>query len=236
MADSKPCKFCGSDLKPGASLCPTCNSYQAAWRNYSIYFAGVAGFFALLASAGAFVFSNTRVFLKEAMWNDRAEVIFFESKPHPDFAAVIANTGDGPVFVTEIITIFRGGNAAWRINKRLEVGDFYTTQSTDTTPPEGYGAFVSNSDDRPTVAILNNSAPSFTFGRPCFLETFFSSSSSDLKRMSDFYKQSNRKLVSEPIEAFLYFYSPHFRTLRSVHLPMVVTFQRSSEDRCKNIN
>src|SRR5437879_3192862 len=101
---SKPieCIACRSELKAGATVCPVCKANQSSWRNTVTFLAGVVGLIALLASAITYVTSIVISAWNEHAWKDDVEVIYFTSVQN----SLIANTGSGGVFVSEIEVYF----------------------------------------------------------------------------------------------------------------------------------
>ena len=235
MREKKACRYCGSEMKASAVLCPTCNSYQDRWRSLLLYLASAAGFLALLASAATFIFSQLVDLEKRLNWKDEVDVIFFESGIDPyNYNVVLANRGDGPVFVSDLLLNVLGGNAVFRINAKINSNDFFVVDKVRSFP-EGYESFVSSTSGAPTRKLVENSNIIFE-SKPCFLIVVFSASATDVKRMDDHYKSSGRRLVSQPADVTLRFHGARKADQQEVQVPAVATFVRNTTDRCRNVS
>jgi hypothetical protein len=104
------CIACKGALAPGASLCLHCGSFQSGWKNDLRYWATLVGLVAFISTAVAYLFSVGPEIRKTFAWEDRIKVL---DVILPGFI-VVANTGDGNVFVQKL---------HWTGN----VDDFYST-------------------------------------------------------------------------------------------------------------
>jgi len=218
-----------------ATLCPVCKSYQGRWRNLIPYLASATGLFALVASAIAFVISQFSELTKSYYWTDKAEIVFFSSVDFPAFNVLVANNGDGPIFVTELLLRYGdGGNAAYHVNAKIEKNDFFSNKATLGHPAE-YGDYINNSTGIASDQVLRNSDIA-TQWKPCFLAIVYSANASDIVRMNETFALFKRKLISQPADLRLFFYGTQRREGKEVHVPAVLTFKRRSEDRCQGLS
>ena|SRR5215469_5992220 len=99
------CKYCGSEIALGASLCPECKSYQSRWRNALTYIGGLAGVLALVISALTFTYSKIDEMLAARRWKDNVSVIYMtypgRNSEH-NGEMLITNSGDGDVFISSL--------------------------------------------------------------------------------------------------------------------------------------
>lgn len=92
------CIACRNGLEAGASLCSHCGSFQSAWKNHLRYWATLVGLVAFIFTAVAYLFSVGPEIRKTFAWEDRIKVL---DVILPGFI-VVANTGDGNVFVQKL--------------------------------------------------------------------------------------------------------------------------------------
>jgi len=240
----KLCHYCGTAIPATASVCPTCKFNQSRWRNNLLFVGGLGGFAALVASAMAFVIDRTNEVYKNVHWTDKVTIIDFRTGPaegsnvYPQFSSVVLNSGDGPIFVSDFLIFWRGGNIQYFVNKLIQPNDFAIVHD----PKLNYGRYsvvASNNTGEPTEEILKNTW-FVDLGNPqkpqCFLAIVYSKDNVDLKRMEPYYRSINRKLVSEPVDAYVEYFSSRTKEKTQTKFPAVVVFGVASDGQCQNMN
>lgn len=234
----KLCRYCGSEIYVSAILCPICKSYQNKWRSIGIYIARITGFIALFASAIAFVASHVAVLMHNYQWKDNANVLYFRSGNFPSsFRIVIANTGDGQIYVRELRIWWKESVRSYAIDSEVDIDKIYSYDNLHLgeLSAHGYQEFIANFTGHVNADVAYSSTQELAH-EECFFSVFFSSNAGDIEHMNEYYKMYDRKLVSEPVNATLYFYSAHLRRFEKVKVPAVITFlRRRSEDKCMAI-
>jgi hypothetical protein len=92
------CIACKQSIPDGAALCSHCGSYQARWRNELRYLASTIGIGTVASALLVYSVSALPALRRQLFWRDRIEVLAFSSVR----GLALANTGDGPVFVTHL--------------------------------------------------------------------------------------------------------------------------------------
>jgi hypothetical protein len=213
------CVACGSSIPEGVSICVACNSYQSRWRNSLTYTASIAGFFALIASAAAFVFSNLSGAIKEAQWHDEVGIGQLD---YPG-SVLLVNSGDGDVFVSDINFYWLDGsaNTGLSINKVVKPKNFEsiklvysdTRQKFDSAQSPRYSiegkslVWIRSGDGVASEKVIDESMPNR--GGKCVLYSFFTETSPRIVRMSNFFKSHNMQLVTLPVKVEVVSISAH---------------------------
>jgi hypothetical protein len=209
-AKTKLCSYCGANIPEVAVVCEYCKFHQNHWRNNAVFLAGIAGFLALLFSTTAYLTEKIVDFYKTIRWQDDVNVVYFRIHSNDDdlLYAVIANSGDGPIFISDVV-IYWGdsSNESRQLGKTILPKEFVVFGS-DTYPKNGddYEYLSNKSGDMPFE--FQRLAGSDYSPNTCAAVTFFSANAVDLERMARYYaKKYEEKLMVAKVEAYVSFYS-----------------------------
>ncbi|WP_447751841.1 hypothetical protein [Pseudomonas nicosulfuronedens] len=244
QASPKLCVACCSELKPTASICPTCKTYQSRWRGWVSYAASVTGFLALLGSALAFIYSTASEPIKTAIFGDRVYVSYL----HYPGTLVLVNSGYQDVFVTNLNFYWAEGaaNEEVRINKAIPKRGFVNvnldyidrrSKSGPKTLPraeieKNNYVWVSGRDDSNVGNLILESAP--TMNGKCIIYTFMTRNAPHIERMNRFWKDSGRHLTLAAVQTEVNWLSLDSGTARTATADNVVMgFQYDPEAGCK---
>src|SRR5262249_14878015 len=108
MSGTKPCLYCGSEIAIGATVCSVCKNYQSKWRNGVVFAGGAVGLITLLVSGLAFTVDRLSLAYKNLIWQDRINVLRLV-KAGGYLELAVANIGDGPIFISEIVITSQHG-------------------------------------------------------------------------------------------------------------------------------
>lgn len=106
------CVACKQQIPAGASLCSHCNSYQHKWKNRLQYAAGITTLIIFVITASSWLYFNV---IKAIWYRDDVRLISSNSLR----SAVVANRGDGDVFVSHMFLYMIGRSSSWEA-KRLD--------------------------------------------------------------------------------------------------------------------
>jgi hypothetical protein len=232
------CRYCGSEIAASAKICPTCKYFQSPTRNLIVFYAGITGFITLLISGFAFIADRTTDFYRNLTWKDDVRVLSLVTGLYPNFSVVVSNIGSGPVFVSDIVLNWRGGNASLYINERINAGDVFALKGNVVLPERDYDAFVYSRSGQPSQQVLEEAQfdHETRLDKHCFLTIYSLPDSGDIARMNDYYGKNGNKLVVESAAAKIRFFSLHSKAQVQVPFSAAVTFLRSSASRCQNIS
>lgn len=224
-----PCLACGMPISANASICPTCKSYQRPWRNTLNYFAGIAGFIAVIGSAGAFMTSHVLGVVKKREWHDSISIAVMESKNQ----ITLLNSGDGDILVTAVDIYVDAGensfNGALDIDQIVKKSSFLQVKLKNFDPYDSalteqikannekdsqagpkapqYEVFLYTKDGQVTQKIL---AEAFKFSaKRCLSYELGSRNSPSLNRVDETYKSSKKNLIYYPARADINWISAH---------------------------
>ncbi|MBN8982772.1 MAG: hypothetical protein J0I29_16085 [Rhizobiales bacterium] len=115
------CIACGQRISLSATVCPTCKSYQANWRNWLQYLSGIVALIAISVTALSWAWTNLRATF---FYKDDVRLISLNSIT----SAVVANFGDGEIFISHII-LTMPGRSRWTtprlvFEERVSPGQF----------------------------------------------------------------------------------------------------------------
>jgi len=231
----KACRYCGSEIAAAAAICPSCKYSQSPLRNLLVFWAGITGFLTLMASGFAFVAGKATDLYKAWTWKDDVHVVSLVTGLMPKFSVVVSNVGSGPVFVSDLVINWRGNNAAFYINEKLNSGEFL--RSHDGGVPPDYDVFVSSRSGKPSSGVLENAAPDAETDadKHCFLTVFYLPDSSDIERMEGYYRARGRSLAVDLATGRLTFFSQRSKAKLQAEFPVLVTYVRAPMERCKSI-
>jgi hypothetical protein len=228
---SLACTSCGSPVSAGARLCPTCRQYQARWKNDFSYFASIAGFFAIAASALAFLGGGAVDLVHRAMWTDSVDSAFFEYPGTSGFT----NTGDGDVILQSVFLRWTGPGGNPRtmelpLNEVLHKGEFRTiTMKSQYVEPADIDAakWARNELGLPSDALLAD-AEKFADATRCAVFHVFNASHLAFRFIGTLDDHSS--LVTVPATADLVIYRLHSATQATIPLgPMNLAILRITD-------
>ena len=115
-AGTQPCVACREQIVKGASVCKTCKSDQAKWRNELKYWAGVAGILTLVASGLAFTAS-----LGFQLWQRLFGHELSVTNVDPFGQTVVWNLTGSPIEIKtiSIVSARPKNNLVWEVHKTL---------------------------------------------------------------------------------------------------------------------
>ncbi len=239
MAD---CRYCHTTLpKAGALLCAACKSYQDPWRNYLVFGAGITGFVALVASAITFGFNQASSAYKELFWKDEATILELQTGVNPHQRIVIANSGDGPIFISQLAVYWRGGSMSFALDRSLEPGrvdivdDLFSEKSIALNKKFGTAGYIGSKSGElgeKQVEQADLWSDDTEPPPPCILVSLFNNKNPDLERIRDRYLKGPTKLVTRNETATLVFYSIRTGRRHDVAVPVVAVFVKSNRGGC----
>lgn len=96
------CVECKSTIPQGASVCSICSNYQVRWKNQARFIANIIGVLSVAAALISYVVSAIPSIRRTIAWQDHVSILtYIDSK-----VTVVANTGDGEVFLSHIYIHF----------------------------------------------------------------------------------------------------------------------------------
>lgn len=113
------CRECGMEILPSARVCGYCECYQTRWRNELRYFANIVGVFTLIGTAVFFSITLAPSLRLALFWTDEVAVLRVDGGN-----LTLANSGDGKVFIYEVVFSFPGADALTHtVNDTLSPGE-----------------------------------------------------------------------------------------------------------------
>jgi hypothetical protein len=113
------CPTCGRPMSPRARLCPTCHSHRQQWKNWLSFYAGAAGWVAIIVSAVTFVSDVGPRVWKSLFRPDALKPVYFE---YPGQSAFV-NTGAHDIVLTSITLNIRGKPIELPIGELVKPGE-----------------------------------------------------------------------------------------------------------------
>lgn len=198
MENAVECIACRSELKRGASVCPVCKANQSPFRNAITFFAGAVSLIALVASAITYVTSGALGVWKEYAWKDDVELVYFASTEN----SLIANTGSGDVFVSQVEVYFGESSTNYLINRNIEKGKLVSAETKDANLGPTWGILATAPGKAISPAEYLRNAKS-----DCAKSVFMSEGYPSLERMKEFYKAQNLVMSDATATANIVFVS-----------------------------
>jgi ribosomal protein L40E len=96
QSETVPCIACRAAIPKSATVCSACKSYQIRWKNRLQYLAGIT---ALVVALFTWTVPALPTIRKVLFWRDDVRVIALNSRG----SAVVANYGDGEVFLSHFL-------------------------------------------------------------------------------------------------------------------------------------
>lgn len=134
------CIACKLPIPAGATVCTHCDSFQILWKNNAKYLANIIGILTVSIGILTYILTTIPEIRKTIYWRDQASILSF-SDGDP---VIIANIGDGPVFVFNLLHDVSG-----QISKRF-------THSRSIYVVVKTGEVISSSDGKDEFAHLKN--------------------------------------------------------------------------------
>jgi len=119
VTQERHCIACAQPLPESARLCPSCGSHQAAWRNEIGFIATAFGVASVSVTAIAFLISILPDVRTVVAWRDAVEVLSYDAGGD----VVLANSGDGEVYVSDIRIEFPRFVTIRPINRTIGAGE-----------------------------------------------------------------------------------------------------------------
>ena len=240
MSGTKPCLYCGSEIAIGATVCSVCKNYQSKWRNGVVFAGGAVGLITLLVSGLAFTVDRLSLAYKNLIWQDRINVLRLV-KAGGYLELAVANIGDGPIFISEIvITSQHGERSLTPILKMVNPNDILP----ETIGYARSGTFLLNETGIPPPELLSivnkqslNSTdddPRGTFGSAvCIIRMYLIENGSELTVLKQAHEAASKKIVSEAATGRVGYFSTHSKKRIEEEVALTGVFQRLDQTECK---
>jgi predicted nucleic acid-binding Zn ribbon protein len=183
MTTTKACIYCGSEIPALATICSVCKYHQRRWRNNLIFVGGLGRLLTLIISALTFTVDRATQTYTNLVWKDRINVIdlrWIDRSPH----IVLANNGDGPIFVSDVLLItHQGARSISRINKLIASNEIIVHEPKEEQRIWNQNPlWVENASGTPSQEILDDVGQFLheEFGKLCFTRGFFNQESPTL--------------------------------------------------------
>jgi hypothetical protein len=203
VTEERLCIACAKPLPESARLCPSCGSHQAAWRNEIGFVATVTGVASVSVTAVAFLISILPDVRTVVAWRDAVEVLSYDAGGD----VVLANSGDGEVYVSDIRVEFPGFVTIRPINRTIRAGEVISDA------PDEYDAILREyrvSEPGQTFAADVRAARAWA-GRPCQTLIPLTSSSPPLRMWTGALREV--PLGPAPTATIRYYSAPSGRTI-----------------------
>ena len=112
------CVECGEIIPASARICSHCGSHQRRWRNEILFASTLVGIASVTVTALAFLISIWPEVRAVVAWTDEIEVVEFDGLG----TIVIANRGDGPVYISDLRADVGPFAFVRRVNRVVEAG------------------------------------------------------------------------------------------------------------------
>jgi ribosomal protein L40E len=134
--DTTECVECAAMIPAGARLCGHCGSHQTRWRNEILFASTLVGIASVTVTAIAFLVSIWPEVTSVVAWRDQIEVVEFDALG----TIVVANRGDGAVYVSDFRTTTNWGSHLRRASVVVEPGalSILRPDSADDATYNGY--------------------------------------------------------------------------------------------------
>jgi hypothetical protein len=215
------CVACRTAVEPGATVCPTCKSWQARWKNTATYYGSYATALALILSGATYVGKNLYDLLHHI---DDAEVLEFSQPGN----AVYSNLGTSDVFLSHVESYWGdGANNSIQIGKQLSHGDIYYREETEEEKKEDqtfHHPFISNETGDGSTLLA----------RPrCFAFRILSNDHFWIKQINKLYETMKQKLAMVNSESILFYYVGGSATPRRKIFSTIIAFVDLERPECR---
>jgi hypothetical protein len=225
--DSKArCVACKSEINQGATLCPTCKTYQSKWKSVVQYIAGIVGILTILASLFVYIVSGLPIVRKELLWKDKVNVLSFNSNQD----LVITNVGDGDIFLSHVDLRANGPDVLTSI---LRIG---ISVPTGAVSKHRFFSDHQEMKERPKMNLVSGVSEdawnealrrAAHHDDPCFAIIFYYAKDPSYLQMVNAYQEKGKVFQTIPSTAALHFYSVGSKKDLKEEFPVVgtVTFR-----------
>ena len=220
-APKQPCIACRTLLEAGATICPTCKSWQKKWKNSVTFYGGFVTAAVIIFSAVTYIGS-----VISEMWSPRydAEVLNFK---YPG-SQTYANPGTNDVFL-EDVEFYCGKNNSFSdiVGAILKRGTIYvreaTTESKDLVAISLQHPFIHNKNG--DGASLLPRARISPIPDTCFAIHIYSKGHFSTRQMTKAFEATdNSKLAIVNAEGTLRYYSLNGGTTYTKSFPAELAF------------
>lgn len=233
--NTKVCSYCGSNIAAQAILCPTCKSYQSAWRNSLLFIAGLTGFITILAGVATYVFHEATDLYKQ-LFRQELNVLELETEQTPFLKITMQNNGVGPVYASELVVSWRGGSYRYPIGKVVALNSIETIDNLPNDPFLGKFTWLHNKSGVVSDDILHDAVimgDHFDSKTTCILVGIFDKNNADLLRMSDFMSEHGEAFTRDDGNVSINYFSAHSGTQIHQEIPVVVGFLKNPTPECQ---
>ena len=213
-------------MAAGATICPTCKSWQSRWKNYLVFLGGSAGVLALLATAVTYIANTVYTAVSQ---RDDAEVLQLQ---YPGYQ-IFDNSGTVPILVSHIEFYWHGGNTTVVVGQQLAPKQMYYKANDLDKLKAAYpsAGLVANASGDGT-ALLPKATP-FPFMNKCYSMVFFSMNTPEMAQLQTFFKPGQVKLATMKLDAaYLFYYATNNSALHWKQFPAVAAFLDLKKKEC----
>jgi hypothetical protein len=235
-----PCRYCGSPIPSGSSICYVCKSNQKGWKNWLVYVGGIAAFITLLSSGIVYFSANAVEAMRFLTWKDEVKIGFFNSAG----TTLFSNSGDGDIYIADVDVFWGEGTNAHNfpllVGETIRRGAFLSKvlggehplfSNNDDTVWGDYLATKDGSPNRIMDSMVNNDSPN-----ACFLNVFFDPVHHELLRTRTYYKKVlGLELVIVPGIGKVHYFSVHTGKRISLDFPLLGAVSLRKTDECHKV-
>jgi len=116
---TKPCRACRAEIPDAATVCRECKAHQNRWRDTLVFGSSIAGLIALAVSGAVFTATTIQRQIDDLTWQERLSLVSL-SVDNAGESIVLANTGDGSVFVTRLVIRWYAGSTGIDMQTPIE--------------------------------------------------------------------------------------------------------------------
>jgi Tfp pilus assembly protein PilV len=220
------------------TVCPNCKLHQSRLRSGLIFFAGLTGFAAFLASAVSYTAGAVYDLYRQTFWSDTLNLLYINTTISGGLQAGIANTGYGPIVVSGVVfDLWGGGSESTALNQKIDVNEIAMIDRKGEVDFSQYSGIIHNQTGEANNTILENSSIilSSNDSKSCFAAVIIENDSDILKQTNQYYSKINHKTITKTIKGTLYYYSVHSNLKRSYEFSALVVFDASSQQNCSKL-
>ncbi len=205
------CIECRFEIPIGAKKCTFCTSYQSKWKNRLKYISSVIGVTTASIAILAYLVTTIPKVRSVLFWNEHVEVIEFRSLDR----LTVANTGDGPVFITHLSIVSDPSVLAlsmtWPVGMTLSEGTVATIPVWDQELrlSAEFNITKGLSDEEWKIALSKTGPRGTGKGKACYVFSVMAESDPLLQM---YQANMGKKYRTFPVEAAVHYYSPKRRS------------------------
>jgi hypothetical protein len=191
--------------------------------------AGIAGLLTLAAGAATFTFAEFTGIAKQFFWKDSISVLEFRTGPDRKLVSVIANNGDGKVFLSAARVYWRGAvdSMTMPIQRLISPGDVQLS-NTFNKSTKIYGDYVATKTGFMPRYVREQADP---YG-PCVYIEFYLPRDPVISTVETSYRKRGLKLASGHAEGAILYYSARSSQLATTKFPVNEIFVLASNQDC----